>query len=372
MSDQQYFSTILRKSGLLKGSDAKKTPAKPSERKQGSSKNKPGSAKDARGGITLSAATIKTLKTKVAEHNKSSKKKTTLGQLKAVYRRGSGAFSTSHHPKANRHSWSMGRVNSFLRRLKGGDGHSQDDDLIKKADSYVVPAGVRSAAKRGLALRKKQPKSGKAGLDISEASKQGIGSGVARARDLMSGRVSKNTIKRMHAYFSRHQSNYKLDAGKAPHEDKGYVAGLLWGGEAGRSFAARMVKKFEREESSKKKKKSLGTDFVSLAKAYKENKSKQKNEEKKTMEAREPESKDSGSGEGAAPRSVYEIVKAAGSEGANFDDIVQRYAHASGQKVRNVNRVSIRYSLDKMADSGKIKALNRDGMTVYVAGSGGE
>ena len=119
------------------------------------------------------------------------------------------------------------------------------------ADSYTVPEGVRSAAKRGLELRRKQPKSGKAGLDPKQAAAQGIGSGVARARDLMGGKVSKETIKRMHRYFSRHASNYKLDPGKKPEEDKGYVAGLLWGGEAGRSFAAKMVARFEREEAKK-------------------------------------------------------------------------------------------------------------------------
>ena len=93
---------------------------------------------------------------------------------------------------------------------------------------HSVPEAVRRAAKRGLELRRKQPPSGKAGLSIKEASKQGIGSGVARARDLMGGEVSEETIRRMNAYFSRHASNYKLDAGKKPHEDKGYVAGLLW------------------------------------------------------------------------------------------------------------------------------------------------
>ena len=31
----------------------------------------------------------------------------------------------------------MGRVNSFLRRVKGGDGHSQDDDLIKNVEDVL-------------------------------------------------------------------------------------------------------------------------------------------------------------------------------------------------------------------------------------------
>ena len=113
-----------KRSGGSYGKDAKKTPAKPSERKKGSKKNKKGSAASKSGKVTFSAKTTETLKNKVKEHNSKGKSRVTLGQLKAVYRRGAGAFSTSHHPNANRHSWSMGRVNSFLRR-----GHSQDDDL---------------------------------------------------------------------------------------------------------------------------------------------------------------------------------------------------------------------------------------------------
>ena len=113
-----------KRSGGSYGKDAKKTPAKPSERKKGSKKNKKGSAASKSGKVTFSAKTTETLKNKVKEHNAKGKSRVTLGQLKAVYRRGAGAFSTSHHPNANRHSWSMGRVNSFLRR-----GHSQDDDL---------------------------------------------------------------------------------------------------------------------------------------------------------------------------------------------------------------------------------------------------
>ena len=34
--------------------------------------------------------------------------------LKAVYRRGAGAYSTSHAPKMSRDGWAMARVNAFL------------------------------------------------------------------------------------------------------------------------------------------------------------------------------------------------------------------------------------------------------------------
>ena len=104
------------------------TPAKPSERIKGSSKNEKGSASSKSGNITFSEAVITSLKNKVKEHNAHSKSKVTLGILKAVHRRGAGAFSTSHRPNMTRQQWAMARVNSFLKR-----GHSQDNDL-RKAD----------------------------------------------------------------------------------------------------------------------------------------------------------------------------------------------------------------------------------------------
>lgn len=138
--------------------DLKKTPAKPSERIRGSKRNKKGSAATASGDITLSESTIRALRKKVKEHNESEETKVTLGQLKAVYRRGSGAFSTSHHPRANRHSWSMGRVNSFLRRVKGGDGHSQDDDLIKNSRRENPPTRFKGQIDL-TSIRKKRERS---------------------------------------------------------------------------------------------------------------------------------------------------------------------------------------------------------------------
>jgi len=57
-----------------------------------------------------------------------SKKGVTLGQLKKVYRRGQGAFlSSGSRPRTSMQSWSLGRVNSFLR---GSRKH--DTDLRKK------------------------------------------------------------------------------------------------------------------------------------------------------------------------------------------------------------------------------------------------
>jgi hypothetical protein len=110
------------------------------------------------------------------------------------------------------------------------------------AESFSPPSSVRAAARRGLALRKKH---GKGGLTTQEAGKQGIGSGVARATSLANGdKVSFETIKRMSAFFSRHEKNKS-----GPEGDAGRTAWLLWGGDAGRSWASRIIKMVESRQS---------------------------------------------------------------------------------------------------------------------------
>ena len=72
--------------------DPRKTPAKPSERRKGSKKNKPGSAKKPNKSISMSKETENRLKSMMREHNaKVAKKgkgsKASLGRLKSVFRR---------------------------------------------------------------------------------------------------------------------------------------------------------------------------------------------------------------------------------------------------------------------------------------------
>lgn len=111
------------------------TPAKPSERRKGSSKNPKGTAtKEKAAKIEFTEAVITSLKNKVKEHNAKYSKKVTLGQLKAVYRRGAGAFSSSHRPGKTRGQWAMARVNMFLKMMSGG----KVKDAYKKADSDLV------------------------------------------------------------------------------------------------------------------------------------------------------------------------------------------------------------------------------------------
>jgi len=118
--------------------DPRRTPAPKKDQKKGSKKNKPDSAKNPSGKITFSKEVTAQLSKKAAEHNAKGKgSKATLGMLKAVYRRGAGAFSTSHAPKMSRHGWAIARVNAFLTLLRTGkpsnSAYTQDNDLLPKS-----------------------------------------------------------------------------------------------------------------------------------------------------------------------------------------------------------------------------------------------
>ena len=117
--------------------DPRRTPAPKKDQKKGSKKNKPDSAKDGKGKITFSKEVTQQLQNKVKEHNAKGKgSKATLGMLKAVYRRGAGAYSTSHAPKMSRHGWAIARVNAFLTLLRTGkpsnSAYTTDNDLLPK------------------------------------------------------------------------------------------------------------------------------------------------------------------------------------------------------------------------------------------------
>ena len=234
------------------------TPAPKRDQIKGSDRNKKGSASSSSGKITVSAATRAALRKKVADHNKANDekgKRTTLGALLAVYRRGAGAFSTSHRPGVSRGAWAMARVNAFLYLLRRGrpenSKYTTDNDLLpaghprkskaewsgivnfdaflQEEDKYKVPAGAISAAKRAL----KWISEGKAGKGFTSV-------GRNRAQQLArGGSVSRETVVKMRAYFARHMVDKKAEgfyASQDGYPSPGRVAWDAWGGDAGRSW----------------------------------------------------------------------------------------------------------------------------------------
>lgn len=90
---------------------------------------------------------------------------------------------------------------------------------------FKPPESVAKAAERGLEYRKRS--GGKGGLSTSQAKAGGIGSGVQRAVNLKNrDTMSPETVRRMKAFFDRHEKNKSIESGKKPWEDKGNVAWL--------------------------------------------------------------------------------------------------------------------------------------------------
>ena len=126
---------------------AAQTPAPKKDRIYGSKTNPKGSASSEKSAksIVLSDKTMKSLQEKLKEFKEKhpAKKNITLNDLKAVYRRGLGAYSSSHRPTITggvpntRNAWAMARVNKFLLKAGGTKvkaAYVQDDDLMKYAD----------------------------------------------------------------------------------------------------------------------------------------------------------------------------------------------------------------------------------------------
>jgi hypothetical protein len=117
---------------------------------------------------------------------------------------------------------------------------------VNKAEGFSPPEGVRNNAKRGLELRR-------------EFNRGGTAVGVARARSLSNGQsIPLETIRRMVSYFARHEVDKKgKDWGNTSNPSAGYIAWLLWGGDAGKTWANSI------SEREKKKDKSMALDMTS-------------------------------------------------------------------------------------------------------------
>ena len=237
------------------------TPAPKKDRIEGSKANPKGSASGSRGGIKISDQAVKSLENMRDKHNdryNAKHKQVDLGTLKAVFRRGAGAFSVSHRPGMDRTQWALARVRTFLKLVGTGErkkayntdldllpkGHPQRTEKEAKAEQlapkkyshidFTPPQGAREAAKRALEVRADKPSSQKGMTPV----------GIARARDLMNGKaLSPDTVKRMLAYFTRHEIDKKGSTWNI--KGKGWQAWQGWGGDAGFAWARKIVKQMK-------------------------------------------------------------------------------------------------------------------------------
>ena len=150
------------------------------------------------------------------------------------------------------------------RKVKGGEvGKRYGEEPAAKTAApekyshidFKPPESVANAAAKGLEYRQKASPSNRGGLTSEEAGKQGIGSGVQRAVNLKNrDTVSPETIRKMHGFFSRHEKNKGIaeEHKGTPWNDKGYVAWLLWGGDPGQAWAAKVMRQMETADEKAK------------------------------------------------------------------------------------------------------------------------
>lgn len=112
----------------------------------------------------------------------------------------------------------------------------QHESVSQAEESYEPTNEMAVEAELGLKWREEY---GRGGTEV----------GVARARDISNKRnLSFDTVKRMNSYFARHEVDKEAigwEDGEEGFPTAGRVAWQLWGGDAGRDWAARIV---EREQ----------------------------------------------------------------------------------------------------------------------------
>ena len=110
--------------------------------------------------------------------------------------------------------------------------------------NFVPPESVANAAARGLNLRSK---TGRGGLTTRQASKEGIGSGVARAASLKNRqKLSPSTISRMVSFFARHSAFKKNHTTNPP--SNSLISWNLWGGDPGKAWAEKVKAQIDRAD----------------------------------------------------------------------------------------------------------------------------
>jgi hypothetical protein len=107
---------------------------------------------------------------------------------------------------------------------------------VPSESDFVPPAGVRAAAKRGLRWHDE----GLSGDGL-------VPKTVREARSIADGKKqSVDKLRRMRAWFARHEVDKKSPKWNDP--SPGKVAWELWGGDAGRAWANRVMKKVDSRE----------------------------------------------------------------------------------------------------------------------------
>jgi hypothetical protein len=118
------------------------------------------------------------------------------------------------------------------RVVAPGSVRSQSTEIEERREGFTPNDAMVAEARRGLSWREVY---GRGGTLV----------GVARARDIVNRRaLSYDTVVRMRSYFARHEVDKQGEGyrqGESGYPSAGRIAWALWGGDAGRAWANRIV-----------------------------------------------------------------------------------------------------------------------------------
>jgi len=117
----------------------------------------------------------------------------------------------------------------------------QHESILEADESYEPTNEMAAEAELGLKWRDEY---GRGGTEV----------GVARARDISNKRnLSFDTVKRMNSYFARHEVDKEAigwEDGEEGFPTAGRIAWQLWGGDAGKDWAARIVERVNNQQTA--------------------------------------------------------------------------------------------------------------------------
>ena len=166
-----------------------------------------------------------------------------VGQVEHIMPSGSvqGIDATREDPIAIVTIYEEGEPDEYMVAKKVSeltkiDAPEMDDE--ERAVSLRPSAGMAAAARRGLRLHEE----GKSGDGLKPET-------VARANKIARREeLTPDHVREMNAWFARHESASKSPGWDTPGAEKpGFVAWLLWSGDAGQVWSARKVAQMERE-----------------------------------------------------------------------------------------------------------------------------
>jgi lambda family phage portal protein len=124
-------------------------------------------------------------------------------------------------------------IKMLIEGMMGGIELAKYDGI-----DFTPPEGAREAAKRALDVRETKPPSQRGMTPV----------GIARARDLQNGvKLSPDTVKRMLNFLTRHEVDKK--GATWDEQGKGWQAWHGWGGDAGFSWARKVVGQMEARDN---------------------------------------------------------------------------------------------------------------------------